>query len=97
MNQIVPTISYPLALLAQLSQGSEDGWDWSSLLYLFILIVLPLVNAIKDKFVRRAEAKRQEQEAQRRAGRAARGRVPALRPVEPAVPPAKPMPHRAGQ
>ena len=68
------------------AQSTDDGWEWSNLFYLFILIVLPVVNKIKDKFVERAEAKRQEEGA---AILPKARRVPRLRPVEPSLPIAK--------
>ncbi len=74
------------------AQSTDDGWEWSNLFYLFILIVLPVVNKIKDKFVERSEAKRQEKGA---AILPKARRVPKLRPVEPALPIAKALQPRA--
>ncbi len=73
---------------AYIAQLTDNGFDWSNLFYLFILIVLPVVNKIKDVFVERAESKPQGKDG----GSAAKGRrVPKLRPVEPTLPIAKPL------
>ncbi len=75
----------PVAYFAQVPDG---GFEWGNLLYLLVLIVLPVVNAIKDKFVERAQAKQDT----KRATNAPRGqRLPKLRPIEPSLPQAKPF------
>lgn len=77
-------------VLAQIAQELEDdgGGGWSRLLYLAIFILIPLVNAIKDKFVRRAEEKRAEQAAADMSQATTR---PTLRPVQPKHETAKPL------
>jgi hypothetical protein len=72
------------AMVAQIPDEGEGG-AWKYLIYLVIFIVLPLLNAIKDAFVKRAEKKREE---------AARESLslptpPKMEPVEPKLPTAK--------
>jgi hypothetical protein len=77
-------------VFAQIAQGLEEdnGRGWSRLLFLAIFILIPLVNAIKDKFVRRAEEKRAEQAA---AGMSETTTRTKLRPVQPKHEMAKPL------
>ena len=77
-------------VFAQIAQELEEdnGRGWSRLLFLAIFILIPLVNAIKDKFVRRAEEKRADQAA---AGMSEAVTRPALRPVQPKHETAKPL------
>ncbi|MCH7813591.1 MAG: hypothetical protein IID40_06175, partial [Planctomycetes bacterium] len=68
--------------LAQIAQASNEGaWDrLKPLAYLLIFIVIPVVNAIKDKAVKRAEEKRA---AAALGGPARKGKETGLPRVEP--------------
>lgn len=79
--------------LGQIGQVSDEGPGWSWLLYLLIFIIFPVINAIKDKFVERAQKKDGEGDlksglpivpTQRRAGT----ELPVAKPVEPQKGPA---------
>ena len=77
-------------VLAQITQmpGDDEGGGWGRLAWLLILIVVPLVNAIKDWFVKRAEEKRVEEAAGEASKKAAQLE---LRPVQPKLKTAKPL------
>lgn len=68
--------------LAQIAQASDDGaWDrLKPLAYLLIFIVIPLVNAIKDKAVKRAEEKRAAAALGRSAPNGKQTRLPRVEP-----------------
>lgn len=75
-----------MILPVQLAQGRGPDSDWGQLLWLLVLVVLPVINAIKDWYVRRAENAKQEQTG---PGQRQPRSVPRLRPVEPKLPPAR--------
>jgi len=76
-----------LAASTQLAQVLGEGrGDWSWLLYVLIIIVFPVVNKIKDKFVQRAE----EQKAEADGGLGSVGPRP-MRRVEPKHETARPL------
>jgi hypothetical protein len=76
-------------VLAQIAQiPDDDGRGWGSWYYLLVLIILPVVNAIKDKYVKRAEQKRAEQTMGQASDLSAR---PKIRPVEAKHETAKPL------
>ncbi len=72
-----------LQMLAQ----EGDGANWTSLLYLVIFLVLPLMNKVKDKYIEWSQGTQPEK------GRTAPPerpvRIPNLRPTDQAVPPAE--------
>lgn len=69
-------------ILAQLAQ--DEGRGWGGLIYLVILVILPIINAIKDKYVKHIEEKKKEGSPPQPA--------PGLRRVEPKLPMAKALP-----
>ncbi|MFQ5492430.1 MAG: hypothetical protein ACE5GE_17105 [Phycisphaerae bacterium] len=75
-------------ILAQLAQDLDNGRGWGGLLYLLILIVLPIVNAIKDRYVERVAGNKKKPIA---GADPQSRRTPRLRPVEPNLPTAKPL------
>ncbi|MCP4250067.1 MAG: hypothetical protein GY778_23745 [bacterium] len=76
--------------LAQIAQGLDDGsWDkFKPLAYLLIFIVIPIVNVIKDKAVKRAEEKRAAEAARRKIQA---GKETGLPRVEPKHQAARPL------
>ena len=70
--------------LGQLAQVPDEGPRWSWLLYLLILVVFPVINAIKDKFVQRAQDKADEKPKLPTVptGRPAAGELPVAKAVE---------------
>ena len=76
------------AALAQIPNDGE-GPGWSYLFYLAVFIILPLINALKDKFVERAEKKRAQADSEQLRlphvpdGRPGESRLPSARRLEP--------------
>jgi len=77
-------------LLPQFAQIDPEGSrGWGNLVYLLVILVIPLANAAKDWFVRRAT---EQQERRKGAGPAKTQGVPTITRVAPKHPTAKPLP-----
>ena len=68
-----------------LGQGTQ-GSDWKSLIYLLLLLVLPVLNGIVEWFKKRAESKRQQNEAEEIEVIVEDDEPPVYRPFEPPKP-----------
>jgi hypothetical protein len=67
-------------LIAQMPD--DDGRGWYNLLILLVVIVLPVLNAIKDKFVERSEKKRAQRDTEEASPPSGAPGIPMAKPVQ---------------